>query len=169
LCIAYFPVGSGTLVIGVRNLRETLSLEDEKDYREYLEGGGFVGADALDFLFGLFGQEVRVGAVHPLIDAVGGGSDGSFELGPVKILERAVLFDNLHMITISFLCLISLYHERPRSRTKKFAHVFAGNVLTLARMADCSPHEVGYKWNGLFSAVFLVGGFILLFVLQLFY
>lgn len=43
---------------------------------------------------------------------------------------------------------------------------FAGNVLTLARMTECSPREVSFKWNGLFSIVFLAEGVAFLFILQ---
>jgi len=46
---------------------------------------------------------------------------------------------------------------------------FAGNILAIARMADCSPKDVGYKWNGLFSVVFLLEGFMFLLVLQMFW
>jgi hypothetical protein len=44
---------------------------------------------------------------------------------------------------------------------------FAGNILTISAMTDCSPKEVGYKWNGLFSLIFLLEGYIFLFVLQM--
>ncbi|PKM88187.1 MAG: hypothetical protein CVU87_07945 [Firmicutes bacterium HGW-Firmicutes-12] len=44
---------------------------------------------------------------------------------------------------------------------------FAGNVLTISRMSDCSPSEVGYGWNGVFSIVFLLEGFVFLFLLQM--
>lgn len=43
---------------------------------------------------------------------------------------------------------------------------FAGNVLTISRMADCSPKEVAFKWNGLFSLLFLLEGFVFLLILQ---
>lgn len=44
---------------------------------------------------------------------------------------------------------------------------FAGNILALSRMANCTPSEVGYKWNGLFSLVFMLEGFVVLLVLQM--
>lgn len=44
---------------------------------------------------------------------------------------------------------------------------FAGNVLTLSRMTDCTPEEVGYKWNGLFSLLFLLEGYAFLLVLKM--
>lgn len=43
---------------------------------------------------------------------------------------------------------------------------FAGNVLTLARMADKKASEVGYKWNGIYSMTFLIEGFVFLLILQ---
>lgn len=44
---------------------------------------------------------------------------------------------------------------------------FAGNVLTLSKMADCSPKEVAFEWNGLFAVVFLLEGLVLLIFLQI--
>jgi hypothetical protein len=46
---------------------------------------------------------------------------------------------------------------------------FAGNVLTISRMSDCTPSEVGYGWNGLFAFIFLLEGFVFLFILQMFW
>lgn len=46
---------------------------------------------------------------------------------------------------------------------------FSGNVLTLSKMADCSPREVAFKWNGLFSVLFLLEGLVFLFIMQIFW
>lgn len=43
---------------------------------------------------------------------------------------------------------------------------FAGNVLSLSKMADCSPKEVAFEWNGLFAVIFLLEGTVLLAIMQ---
>ncbi|MDX9872309.1 MAG: hypothetical protein RBT41_07810 [Clostridia bacterium] len=43
---------------------------------------------------------------------------------------------------------------------------FAGNVLTISRMLECSPQEVSYKWNGLFSLVFFLEAIAFFFILK---
>jgi hypothetical protein len=43
---------------------------------------------------------------------------------------------------------------------------FAGNVLAISRMLGCSPKEVSYNWNGLFSLIFFLEGIVFLFILK---
>ncbi len=39
---------------------------------------------------------------------------------------------------------------------------FAGNLITLSRFAGCSPAKAAFSWNGLFSLVFLLEGFLVI-------
>ncbi len=39
---------------------------------------------------------------------------------------------------------------------------FAGNLITLARFAGCSPAKAAFSWNGVFSLIFLLEGFLVI-------
>jgi hypothetical protein len=80
------------------------------------------------------------------------------------LLIGKVLTVSLHMPHHDVLIALSLLLGGVISYT---VSPFAGNVLTLSRLSGSSPREVAFSWNGLFSLVFLTGGLLFLFILQL--